>query len=486
MVSVQLKEARSYEAVQGAAVPREQRPLFHLSPTVGWLNDPNGFSVYQGEYHLFYQYHPYGTNWGPMHWGHCKSKDLLHWERLPAALAPDQPYDENGCFSGSAAETPEGQHLLMYTGVRKEGEQAFQTQCIAIGDGVNYEKLPVNPVIAQEQLPPGGSNLDFRDPKIWREGSQWFAAIGNRTEDSSGAILLYVSHDLERWTLKGTIDGSRNQWGKMWECPDLFHLDGQTVLLVSPQELETSDPNFHNGYESLCLLGSWDAEKNTFIRHSVLPMDQGLDFYAPQTLLSPDGRRIMVAWMQDWNAAKCVPEGRKWFGQMTLPRELHIQDGRLIQQPIRELEHWRGKQTAYRNMAVSGNLVLPDVFGRTLDLTLRLQAQGGPFTLKIAQDDSHFTAFIFQPDDNLLTLDRSCSGLPNGQALSRTIPVRSRGGLLDLRLVLDRFSVEAFVNGGEQALSATLYTPQEASGISFQAQGQAVMDLEQYTLAENT
>ncbi|RKJ52540.1 glycoside hydrolase family 32 protein [bacterium 1XD42-1] len=483
MISVQLTEARAYERLHGAAVSPEQRPLFHLSPTVGWLNDPNGFSFYQGEYHLFYQYHPYDTNWGPMHWGHCKSKDMLHWERLPAALAPDQPYDQNGCFSGSAAETPEGQHILMYTGVRKDGNREFQTQCIAVGDGINYEKLPANPVITKELVPPGGSFQDFRDPKIWWDGSQWLAVAGNRTEDGSGAVLLYASRDLKDWNFKGTIDRSRNQWGKMWECPDLFPLDGQMVLLVSPQELETSDLNFHKGYESLCLLGSWEPEKNRFIRRSVLPIDQGLDFYAPQTLLAPDGRRIMVAWMQDWDSAKCVPEGQNWFGQMTLPRELHIRNGRLIQQPVRELERWRGERTAYENVEVSGDMSLPGIFGRTLDLTLRLQAQDGPFTLKFAQDNSHFTAFTFQPDRSLLTLDRSHSGLPKGHALSRTIPVHSREGLLELRLILDRFSVEAFVNGGEQTLSATLYTPQEAAGISFQAQGKAVIQLEQYALA---
>lgn len=483
MISVQLTEARAYERLHGAAVSPEQRPLFHLSPTVGWLNDPNGFSFYQGEYHLFYQYHPYDTNWGPMHWGHCKSKDMLHWERLPAALAPDQPYDQNGCFSGSAAETPEGQHILMYTGVRKDGNREFQTQCIAVGDGINYEKLPANPVITKELVPPGGSFQDFRDPKIWWDGSQWLAVAGNRTEDGSGAVLLYASRDLKDWNFKGTIDRSRNQWGKMWECPDLFPLDGQMVLLVSPQELETSDLNFHKGYESLCLLGSWEPEKNRFIRRSVLPIDQGLDFYAPQTLLAPDGRRIMVAWMQDWDSAKCVPEGQNWFGQMTLPRELHIRNGRLIQQPVRELERWRGERTAYENVEVSGDMSLPGIFGRTLDLILRLQAQDGPFTLKFAQDNSHFTAFTFQPDRSLLTLDRSHSGLPKSHALSRTIPVRSREGLLELRLILDRFSVEAFVNGGEQTLSATLYTPQEAAGISFQAQGKAVIHLEQYALA---
>lgn len=136
------------------APPSPRCPLFHLTPPVGWLNDPNGFSAYWGEYHLFYQYHPYSTSWGPMHWGHCKSRDLLRWEYLPAALAPDQPYDRDGCFSGSAAETLDGRHVLLYTGVRKQEGREYQTQCAAVGDGLNYEKLPANPVITGAQLPP--------------------------------------------------------------------------------------------------------------------------------------------------------------------------------------------------------------------------------------------------------------------------------------------------------------------------------------------
>ena len=160
MISEQLRRARAYEARMGALISPAERPLFHLTPTTGWLNDPNGFSVYRGEYHLFYQYHPYSTSWGPMHWGHCKSRDLLRWERLPAALAPDQPYDRDGCFSGSAAETPDGRHLLMYTGRRLEEGREVQAQCLAVGNGENYEKLSANPVITGEQLPPGGSAQD--------------------------------------------------------------------------------------------------------------------------------------------------------------------------------------------------------------------------------------------------------------------------------------------------------------------------------------
>ena len=137
MISQTLREARRYEEATGQMITAEERPAFHLSTRVGWTNDPNGFSYYQGKYHMFYQYHPYATYWGPMHWGHAVSKDLLHWEYLPAALAPDAPYDRDGCFSGSAVELEDGRQLLMYTGVLNTilpegGKKEIQTQCSAL------------------------------------------------------------------------------------------------------------------------------------------------------------------------------------------------------------------------------------------------------------------------------------------------------------------------------------------------------------------
>ena len=139
--------ARVYEQVAGGDIPRESRPVFHLTPLTGWMNDPNGFSYYHGQYHLFYQYNPYDTEWDAMHWGHAVSHDLLHWTYLPAALAPDAPYDSFGCFSGSAMELPNGKQLLMYTGVRQEGGDKgyeYQTQCLAVGDGKDYTKYEKN------------------------------------------------------------------------------------------------------------------------------------------------------------------------------------------------------------------------------------------------------------------------------------------------------------------------------------------------------
>ena len=239
MTSKMLQRARDFEK-KYLPYTREELPKFHVTGGIGWINDPNGFAPYKGEYHLFFQYYPYDTKWGPMHWGHVKTKDFIRWERLPAALAPDMDYDRDGCFSGGAIELPDGRHLLMYTGVRnirrRNGMiEAFQTQCLAIGDGVDYEKVEGNPVIDGSMLPEGGSTQDFRDPKIWREGDTYNVVLGNRSPDGSGNILLYQSKDARHWEFVNILSACHNQYGRMWECPDFFHLTARTYCWFPPR-----------------------------------------------------------------------------------------------------------------------------------------------------------------------------------------------------------------------------------------------------------
>lgn len=284
MTSQTLWEARKYEEAFGKTILPEERPAFHLSPRIGWMNDPNGFCRYNGKYHMFYQYHPYNSQWGPMHWGHAVSEDLLHWEHLPVALAPDEAYDIDGCFSGSAATLPDGRQLLMYTGVVRErqangGYNEVQTQCLAVGDGVDYVKYEGNPVLDEKSLPEGCSRYDFRDPKMWQEeDGSYRCVIGNRPADGSGQILLFSSPDGFKWHFEKILVENRNRFGKMWECPDFFPLDGKWVLLTSPQDMLPSGFEYHNGNGTLCLIGSYDREKEEFTEETDQSIDYGIDF----------------------------------------------------------------------------------------------------------------------------------------------------------------------------------------------------------------
>ena len=488
-----LEKARRYEAEAEKRIPLEERPVYHLSPRTGWTNDPNGLVFYQGKAHLFYQYYPYEPRWNSMHWGHAVSKDLVSWEYLPAAMAPDEAYDSFGCFSGSSIELPDGRQLLMYTGVRpeespsEEGKKIFlQTQCLAVGDGEDYVKYEGNPVLTSRDIPEGFSPTDFRDPRIFRfRDGRYGCVVGNRSDDGSGALLLFEGEDAFHWHFYSVLDRCRHEYGTMWECPDFFQLDGQDVILTSPMQMKETGLEFIEGGGTLCLIGTFDETSGTFRRSAAQSIDYGLDFYAPQTFEMPDGRRIMIGWMQNW--ASCfIPEERSWFGQMTVPRELSIREGRLIQNPVREIESLRGEKTAYENIMVEGTVSLPDIQGRVMDLAVHVRPDGEGsfegFSVKFAQDEAHECALAYDPKASVLTIDRTKAGFIKAAMQKRSCFVKAREGRIDLRILLDRYSAEIFVNGGEQAISLTYYLPQETDGISFEAEGRALLDVEAYPL----
>ncbi len=498
MNSQALREARRYEEIFGHRITQEQRPAFHLSPRVGWMNDPNGFCRYNGVYHLYYQYYPYDSKWNTMHWGHAVSKDLLHWEYLPAALAPDEIYDRDGCFSGSAVELESGQLLLMYTSVVNERDKngriwGVQTQSIAIGDGTDFEKYSGNPVLTEKDLPEGASRFDFRDPKIIRLKSGGYACVvGSRPADKTGQILLYRSSDCIHWEFWRVLIANKGRFGRMWECPDFFELDGRQVLLTSPQDMLPEGFEYHNGNGTLALIGSWDETTGEFIPEKDQAIDYGIDFYAPQTVLAPDGRRIMIGWMQNWDACAIREEEEPWAGQMSLPRELHIRDGRLYQQPVRELEGLRRGGIRKTDLTVCGGLCIGGIEGRTVELLIRIRPLDPDkvyhkFSVRFAEDEKYHTSVSFRPHEKVLKIDRKFSGSRRAIIHQRRCLVpESESGEINLRIILDRYSSEIFINDGRQVVSAAMYTPLSAKDISFFADGQAVMDIEMYRLESQT
>lgn len=484
-----ITKARQYEQEQRTDAGK---PSFHVTPPVGWVNDPNGFSCYNGEYHLFYQYHPYSTQWGPMHWGHAKSKDLVKWEQLPCALAPDEEYDGQGCFSGTAVQDGD-RHILMYTSVvdkeQEDGSRLIrQTQSIAVGDGENYEKLPSNPVILADTLPEGSSPVDFRDPKIWKDGDKFYAVVGSLAADGSGQLVLFSADTVDNWKFEKILDASKNEYGKMWECPDFFELDGKYVLLTSPQDMLPKGLEFHNGNGTLCIIGELDPETHTLKEQFCQGVDYGIDYYAMQTLLAPDGRRIMIAWMQNWDtlAYRCNDSG--WFAQMSLPRELSVKNGRLYQVPIRELNAMRANKVEYNNVVIKDTrLTLDQIEGRTVDLELVIRPADKDnlykkFELCFAENEKYHSTLCFRPDESVLKIDRKFSGSERALVHQSSCLVNGDSNELKLRVILDKFSVEVFINDGEQVMSAVILTKQEAKGISFFADGAAKLDIVKYDL----
>ena len=494
MISDKLLQARIYEKNNESSA--ESRPRFHFTPRTGWMNDPNGFSYYDGAYHLFYQYYPYETKWGPMHWGHARSEDLVHWEYLPAALAPDRSYDAEGCWSGSAVTLPDGRQLLVYTGrqvTENREEGIFQVQCLAVGDGLDYEKYEGNPVITGADLPDGASVRDFRDPKVWLDETTgcYLMAVGSRAADGSGQILLFRSRDGFSWAYVKVLEACHGQYGHMWECPDFTVFGDKGLLMVSPQDM-IREGEFQNAHGNMYLAGSYDKETCTFSREEVHAIDHGYDFYATQTIIAPDGRRIMIAWMQAWENAHEHPFPQDWAGMMTVPRELTLKGNRLIQNPIREIEKLRSDKVFYHNLTLNGRIKLAGISGRCLDMTVDVKPVSPEdhyeyFEIRLAEGEvrgRYYTSVLrYEPAAGLITFDRSVSGYAGDCLPARKLKLdENRNGAIRFRILLDKYSAEIFVNDGEYVLSSVLETSQAAKGISFISQGDCRIDIEKYDM----
>lgn len=542
MISEELRKAREYEAREEAKVTDAERPVYHLSPRTGWLNDPNGFSFYDGEYHLFYQYHPYSSYWGPMHWGHAVSSDLIDWEYRPCVMAPDTAYDGSGCFSGTAMTLPDGRQLLMYTGCGDSSNDPLgkgrwlQTQCVAVSEkavdgSVEYVKYEGNPVIGAEDLPEDCDAYEFRDPYVWKtpDGYRMLAAAGRTGEigedgnyhtDKGTQLVMYRSDDCFRWEFEKVLFEDSRHIGVMWECPNFFELDGKQLLIASPMDMHAEadeaigSVRFPQGSNVACIPGEFDEESGEFTPDGGYePVDIGLDFYAPQVMKAPDGRTIIVGWMQDPKNGNfagagedftrpgleyAVPvddpdgylhaaEGSHTFGQMTVPRELRYREGRLYQWPVRELRDHRKDKVEYSGIRMKDEeRTLEGVSGRVLELDVVVEPHevGAPlyreFRMEFAKDEEHCVSLSYRPGRSLITIDRSRSGQADVITSRRSSRVSYDDGSMSLRILLDRWSAEIFINGGEQVMSLTFYTPLSADGISFGIEGEANLAVTAY------
>ena len=543
MISKELQHVREYEERGSALVTEEERPVFHFSPRTGWLNDPNGFSFYRGQYHLFYQYHPYSFYWGPMHWGHAVSDDMISWEYLPAAMAPDTEYDWAGCFSGTAMTLPDGRQLLMYTGCGDNSKDPLkkgrwlQTQCVAVSEeqpdgSIEYVKYEGNPVVKEEDLPEYCDAYEFRDPYIWRTSDGTYRALaaagrtgeigedGNYLHEKGTQLLLLRSDDGFKWEFDKVLFEDHRKIGVMWECPNFFELDGKQVLIASPMDMHAEadeaigSVRFPQGNNVCCIAGEYDEDAEIFTPDGGYePVDIGLDFYAPQVMEAPDGRHIMIGWMQDPKNANFAsaqddisqpgllyavpmdhpdgyvhgPEGSCIFGQMTVPRELKYRDGKLYQWPVREFCEYRKDRLDYDGVMLKDEERSFDgISGRSIELEIEIAprevgaALYREFTLDFAKDEDHFIRLSYKPARSLITIDRGRSGQCSEIISRRSYRAAYADGSLSLRILIDRWSAEIFVNGGEQVMSLTYYTPVDAEGITFSADGTIAMDIVAY------
>lgn len=435
--------------------PSLNRPRYHFLPPANWMNDPNGLIQWRGEYHLFYQYNPLGAFHANIHWGHAVSRDLVHWEHLPIALAPEPGGpDQDGCWSGVIVNNA-GQPTAIYTGVHP------QTVCVAFGspDLRSWQKAPQNPVLA---APVGDGVLGFRDPCVWQEDGSWRMVVGFGTAEAGGIALLYQSKDLIRWESLGALCSSQQApaagpWqADMWECPDFFALGGSHVLVVSELDEQQGRP-----VGVVALVGQYAASR--FQPQLASPLDHGdAVFYAPQSFCDEQGRRIQFGWLREQRSeADLRTQG--WAGVMSLPRELFLtQDGRLGVRPAAEVATLRRPGLACEDLLLAAHL--PDPLagqrGVNWELELELADPSGPMVLglRASPDGCEQTRVRLDPMDGTVEVDRSASSLDPQAPRS---PVRAHVDLaphepVRLHLFLDGSTLEMFI-GETFCLTTRIY-----------------------------
>ena len=268
----------------------------------------------------------------------------------------------------------------------------------------------------------------------------------------------------------------------MWECPDFYHLEEKYVLMVSPQEMEAKEREFHSGNNSVFLIGTYCKCNYKFNREKIQNVDYGLDFYAPQTMQTEDGRRILIGWMQSWDNP-IYQDIHAWSGMMTIPRELTIKEGHVCQWPVRELEKYRTGKVSYESVVVGKELSLADIDGRSIDMEIQLTGDTyQKYRIKLAAGDSRYSEIIYNRKEKVLTFDRTYSGLKRDATSMRSMYVEEENGMLSIRVLVDRYSVEIFVNNGEQVMTSLIYTPLSENSISFSCDGEACMNITKYNI----
>jgi len=467
------------------------RPQFHFTPKTNWMNDPNGLVYHNGYYHLFYQHYPDDTVWGPMHWGHAKSKDLLDWEHLPIALYPDSL---GYIFSGSAVVDKNntagfGKNAMVaiftYHDPKKEnnGSDSYQTQGIAYSTdgGETWTKYAGNPVVQNPGI------KDFRDPKVfWNDQkSKWQMVLAAKDH-----IQFYESEDLKDWALNSKFGFDDNPPLGVWECPDLFQLnvegaeEEKWVLIVSHGG--ESAPNGGSG--TRYFVGEYDGTTFTTDQKKSQWLDYGTDNYAGVTYNNtPDQKRILIGWMSNWNYATKTPT-EKWRSAMTLPRELHLVkngQGYLLKSQL--IETFKKETSPVSADRISGTYPTDFTFGHLSESFISLEATfKDSLQLELSNPSGDSYIIKYEKDTGIFSVDRGQAGSsefsdPFKETSHQTMAIGNRDKL-SLQLAIDASSIEIFINDGEYVMTTQVFPN---SGFSeFKVVNPEGISLDKFTLSE--
>lgn len=459
------------------------RQKFHIQPTTGLLNDPNGFSYYNGEYHLFYQWFPLGPVHGIKHWYHVSSKDLVNWNDCGVGIIPTEYFESHGAFSGSGI-VENNKLYLFYTGnTRNEQWVRHPYQCLAIMNS-NGEIIKNNEAIIKE-LPQGYTD-NFRDPKVFKDNNKYYCLIGAEKEENLGTIVYYESDNLLEWNFKGELKTDFFGNGFMWECPDYLKFENKGVLIFSPQGLEAEGDKYENIFQAGYLIGDKIDFSNGEFKHGEFnELDRGFDFYAPQTTEDEEGRKILIGWMGlpeiDYPTDK-----NGWAHCLTIPRELELKGERLIQKPVKELELLRGEKIQGAYILSNEEKDIDGFNEKVYELICNFNNITGRYVgIKLRKGIDSETVFYYDIENKKLVLDRSKSGEVFATEYGTERKCRYDGNNLKLQIFVDTSSIEIFVNDGEEVFTSRIFTKDESNGVSIFADDYVEIDINIWAINYN-
>ena len=463
------------------------RPQFHFTPEIHWMNDPNGLVFHDGEYHLFYQYNPWGIRWGHMSWGHAVSRDLVRWEHLPIAL-----YEEDGVmeFSGSCVvdhrntsgfgQDGQAPIVAIWTGHRSERQD--QRLAYSNDRGRTWTKYAKNPVLDVGEK-------DFRDPKVfWHAPSERWVMVVSLA--AAKVLRFYTSKDLREWELASSFGPAGHPAKPNWECPDLFELpiDGEPGKTRWVLEADMGSGSIAGGSGGEYFAGTFDGREfrpDEPLDH-VRWVDWGRDFYAPVSfsdIPAPDGRRIWIGWMNNWET--CLLPTDPWRSAQSIPRVLSLRrvpgDGlRLVQRPVRELEALRSAPRRIEDRALTSeplDLASDGVCGTTLEISARIRIDAADeVAVEVRRGAGETTVIAYDATKQELSIDRRRSGnvaFHPAFAGKHAAPLAITGGRLELRIFVDASSVEVFADDGLVAITDRIFPAPASDGVSAWAKGGA-------------
>jgi fructan beta-fructosidase len=462
------------------------RPRLHFTPDEHWMNDPNGPVFLDGRYHLFYQYNPGGNLWGEIAWGHAVSDDLVEWEELGVAISAQPP---DMIFSGSAVHdaagfggrcTTERCLVAVYTyhSIEPGSGLVEQTQHVAYSsdDGRTFTAYEGNPVVDFDLA-------DFRDPNVFWHGptERWVMTVALPVERS---IMILTSPDLVAWEVASRF-GPAGATEGIWECPVLLELPiegtDETAWVL---KVDHGAGHVSGGSGGQYFVGDFDGR--TFVPREpdgpIRWVDWGSDFYCAMQfsgLPDPVREATWIAWMSNWDYASATPT-HPWRGAMTLPRSIRLDGGSpamLIQEPPASLAERRRDERRFEGSSVAeiAEAVGADRGGSVLDIELAIELGGArSVELELAADDTSAVTLRYDADAATLTLDRSrvAATIGSGFADGDAAPLPLRDGRIDLRIVLDRSSVEVFADGGRVALTNLVFPTEGAEQVRIRSHGE--------------